>query len=114
MAYGITSESQLLRIDTVRNGCTKYIEALEYFVEAGKQVVEAGDICDKNALSVDSSSMQPVLYEIGQAIMAMADEYAAKANEAYTQAVNIYNSQVAELNEHYRKLAAEQAAKQNK
>lgn len=112
MAYGITSESQLMDIDAIRNGCVTYLETLDGFTEAGKAVYDSGNTCDKKALSVDDSSMQPVLNELGVLIAEQANKYAEAANTVYSQAVAIYNEQVAELNAYYQRLAAQQAAKQ--
>lgn len=102
MAYGITSESQLIDIETIRNGCLTYIESLNNFTEAGKKICDAGTICDKKALEVYEESMQPVLYELGVAIAEMGNVYAEAANNLYSQAITVYNEQVAELNEYYR------------
>ena len=109
--YGITSESQLIDYETIRNGCVAYVEALEGFYTAAQQIIDAGTTMDKKALSVDGATMQPVLYELGETIGNLANEYAGYANDVYVQAINIYNEQVAELNEYYRKLAEQQAAK---
>ncbi len=111
--YGITSESQLIDYATIRSGCVAYVEALEGFTTAAQQIIEAGTIMNKDALSVDGASMQPVLYETAEQIGKLANDYAAIANGIYEQAIAIYNEQVAELNEYYRQLAAQQAAKQN-
>lgn len=111
--YGITSESQLIDYESIRNGCVAYVQALEGFTEAGEKIIEAGTIMDKDALSVDGASMQPSLYELGQMIGNLANEYAEYANAVYTDAIRIYNEQVAELNEYYRKLAEQQQQKNN-
>ena len=110
--YGITSESQLIDYETIRNGCVQYVEALEGFTTAAQQIIEAGTVMNKDALSVDGASMQPVLYELGETIGNLPTDYAAIANAIYEQAIQIYNEQVAELNEYYRQLAAQQAAQQ--
>lgn len=104
MAYGITSEAQLIDINAIRMGCAQYVDDLDYFVEAGEQICGAGDICSSKALSVDDSSMQQNLYDLGQAIAALADSYASAANDVYAQAVSVYNAQVAELQAYYQSL----------
>ena len=113
MAYGITSESQLIDYNTIRNGCSAYMDSLDYFMQAAKQVMEAAEMCDKKALNVDGQTMQPVLYELAQQIANVANEYASRVNEVNVQAVNVYNAQVRELNAYYQRLAQEQAAKNN-
>lgn len=104
----ITSENQLIDIEKIGVGYRKYIESLEAFITAGKTVYEAGATCTKKALSVDGGSMQPVLYELGRSISEMATVYADAANEFYSSAANLYNSQVAELNAYYQSLANQQ------
>ena len=109
--YGITNASQLIDYDTIRNGCSAYMETLDYFIQAAQQIVEAGEMCDKKAMNVDGQSMQPALYELAQEIANAANEFAGYVNEVNTQAVNIYNEQVRELNAYYQQLAQQQAAR---
>ena len=108
--YGITNEYQLIDYNTIRNGCSAYMDTLQYLMQAAEQIVEAGDLCDKKALNVDGQTLQPVLYELAQEIINIANEYAGYVNEVNTDAVNIYNSQVSELNAYYQQLAAQQSA----
>lgn len=103
--YGITSQSQLMDYSTIRNGCDAYMGSLEYFIEAAQLVMEAAEMCDKKAMNVDGASMQPVLYELAQAIATIGNEYAEYVNDTNTQAVGVYNEQVRELNAYYEMLA---------
>ncbi len=105
MAFGITSESQLIDVNTIRRGCEAYIDALDFFIDGGNQIISAGSTCSAKALSVDGSSFQNEIIDLGQQIIALRDEYAACAENVYAQAVQIYNAQVAELNEYNRQLA---------
>ena len=114
MAYGITSESQLIDYESIRNGCVAYVEALEGFTTAAQQIVEAGTIMNKDAMSVEGASMQPTLYALAEQVGQLANDYAAIANAVYEQAISVYNAQVAELNEYYRRLAEQQKAQNNK
>ena len=103
MAYfGITSESQLIDYQRIRLGCESYIQALDDFVSCGNAVIQAGESCSKQALSVDGESMQSVIYEVGEQIGDLRDALASNAEAVYAQAVQIYNAQVAELNEYIR------------
>ncbi len=112
MAFGITSESQLIDVNAIRKGCEAYIDALGFFVDGGNQIISAGNTCSAKALSVDGSSFQNDIIEVGYQIIALRDEYAACAENVYAQAVQIYNAQVAELNEYNRQLAAQRAQQQ--
>ena len=111
--YGITSEAQLIDYQTIRQGCQQYVDALSYFSEAGQQIIDAGNTCSKDAMSVDGASMQSIIVEIGELIMQIETEYSSYANQVYSDAVTVYNQQVAELNEYNRRVAEEQAAAQN-
>lgn len=68
MGYSITSESQLIDVETIRNGCTIIENAANSFEDCAKKVEGAADICNINALSVDKSTMQPVMYELADEI----------------------------------------------
>ncbi|MBP5678266.1 MAG: hypothetical protein J6X28_00365 [Bacilli bacterium] len=111
--YGITSASQLIDYETIRQGCVAYVSALEDFTTAAQQIVEAGTEMDKEALSVDNASMQPTLYELAELIGNIPNELAGYASEAYAAAVDVYNEQVAELNAYYQKLAEQQQQQQS-
>jgi len=78
---------------------------LEKFQEAAKAVMEAGQLCDKKALNVNGESLQPVLFELAQKIANAASQYADCVNDVNTQAVNVYNAQVNELNAFYEQQA---------
>ncbi|MBQ3307099.1 MAG: hypothetical protein IJG68_02780 [Bacilli bacterium] len=110
MAYGITNESQLIDVATIKRGCESFLEALSFFVDGGNQVISAGYTCSKKAISVDNSSFENDLMEMGQQIVAIRDKYVAVAENIYQQAVTVYNNQVAELNEYNRYKAQQQAA----
>ena len=110
MAYGITNESQLIDVSTIKRGCENFIEALSYFVDGGNQVISAGYTCSKKAISVDNSSFQDDLIDMGQQIVAVRDKYVSVVENIYQQAVTVYNNQVAELNEYNRRVAEAQAA----
>jgi hypothetical protein len=61
MAYGITSESQLIDITAINNGCAQIEAAALYFEECAKKVFNASDMLDEKALAVDKTTMQPQL-----------------------------------------------------
>ena len=105
---GITSESQLIDINTIAAGCNSFISALEIFINGANRIVEAGSLCDGKALSIDGKTLQPEITEIGTQIGNLYNEYANCAQDVYNQAVRIYEQQVAELNEYYRQQAAAQ------
>ncbi len=111
MAYGITSEAQLIDIKTIQSGCRSFMEAVMIFWEAGQQVIAAGEQCGPKALSVDGASMKADIVEVGQEIGNLCKEYIDNANEVIEQAVRIYNAQIDELNEYNRRQAIEREKK---
>ena len=112
MAYGITSESQLIDVATIKSGCSAYIKALDFFTEGGNKITEAGHFCNKQALSVDGQSYEDEICEVGKQVTELRDTYAGYAEAVYGAAVQVYNAQVAELNEYNRWLAQQRAAQQ--
>ena len=108
MGYGITSESQLIDINAIGSGCNAYISALAFFNDGANQIINAGHTCNEKALSVDGTSFESEITSIGDQINQLKDEYASYAEAVYAQAVQVYNAQVAELNEYRRWLAAQQ------
>ncbi len=110
--YGITSESQLIDYETIRNGCQAYVDAASEMAKAADQIQGAGDICDKKALAANGESMQTPIYEFAQQVAMIASECAARASDVVDQAVRIYNEQVQELNAYRQRLADEQARQQ--
>lgn len=111
MAYGITSEAQLIDIKTIQSGCRSFMEAVMIFREAGLQVVAAGEQCGPKALSVDGASMKADIVEVGQEMCKLCNEYIDNAVEVVNQAISIYNAQVDELNEYNRRQAIEREKK---
>jgi hypothetical protein len=98
MSYGITSTSQIIDIDSISSGISLYKSALKDFESCGNRVIQAGDTCTANALSIDSSSLQYPIGEVGKAISNLTSEYSGYADEVLAQAKRIYSAQVAEYN----------------
>lgn len=115
MAYGITSESQILDSATVAAGCNAMCKAAEDFLDCGKKVSEAGSICTPQVLSVDNTSMEGVLGALGTSISNVQATISDYANSVASLAASIEAAQRAELAEYLRRLAeAEEAARRNK
>ncbi|MDD6403225.1 MAG: hypothetical protein PUG33_03670 [Mollicutes bacterium] len=109
MGYNITSESQLIDINAIKSGCEKFKTALDAFEKCGKKVTQASETCNKKALSVDGSSMEYSIADVATAITNLKSEYSGYADSIYSEAISIYNSQVAELNAY---IEAQKAAQQ--
>lgn len=105
MAYGIINENELIDYNTIHNGCVTYMSGLERLQDAAQTIMEAAQLCDKKALNVNGESLQPTLIELAQAIANLASQYAECVNDVNTQAVNVYNAQVTELNAYYEQQA---------
>lgn len=103
MAYGITDKSQLIDYETIRRNCEQYKIILEDFKKCGEEVVQAGEACNQDALSIDESTMQETIVELGVGIQNAAIAYANSADQLVADAIKVYNAQVAELNEYLRR-----------
>ena len=104
MAYGITSSSQLIDLNTIRTGCQKFKAALDDFEICGETVIRAGETCSKKALSIDDASMQYMITESGVDIQKLKTTLSIYADQLLADATNVYNAQVAELNEYIKSL----------
>lgn len=113
MAYGITSSSQLVDLDTIRSGCEQFKKALEDFKSCGKAVIAAGETCSKKALSIDENSLEFSITDLGTEIKSLKDVYSAYADQLMAEAIQVYNAQVNELNEYIRQQEAEKQRQQN-
>lgn len=95
--YGITSQSQMIDIGAINNGCTKIEAAAENFAKCAKLILEGSEICNENALSVDKTTMQPQLEADAQYIESMKAALTSFTTEVRNLAVQIYAEQESEL-----------------
>ena len=112
MAYGITSTSQIIDINTIKSGCETIINEVECFEKCGERVISAGNICNKKALSVDEGSLEGAITDVGEEIKRVKEEITINVEQLMADAMNVYNAQVTEYNEYIRQLE-EQRRKQN-
>lgn len=108
MAYGITSESQLIDIYTITNGINKYREVIEGFETCGNKVIAASETCNKEAMSVDNNSLQAEIEMLGTSIQNLKNELNAIADEVLMEAQMVRQKQYNELVEYQRQLALQQ------
>lgn len=113
MAYGITSESQLIDIYTITDGVNKYREAIESFETCGKNVVTASEICTAEALSVDSDTLQYPIEALGLEIQSLKEQLNAIADEFLLEASIVRQKQYNELVEYQRQQALLEQQEQN-
>ena len=111
MAYGITSKSQLIDLNTIVAGANQFRTAIEDFERSGNAVIEAGETCTKKALSVDDSTLEFSITDLGNEMKDLKSTFSSYADELVAQATRVYNAQVTELNEYIRQqeLAKQQA-----
>ena len=112
MAYGITSESQLIDIYTIMDGFNKYRTAIEDFVTCGKKVITASEICSADAMSVDNDTLQNPIESLVKEIQALKDQLNAFADEVLFEAQLVRQSQYNELLEYQRQQALLQQQQQ--
>ncbi|MBQ6323428.1 MAG: hypothetical protein IJI22_01175 [Bacilli bacterium] len=112
MAYGITSQSQIIDLNTIKSGCETIINELECFEKCGERVINAGNICNKKALSVDEGSLEGSIIEVGEQIKTTKNELVISAEQLIADATNVYNAQVTEYNEYVRQLEEQRRQQQ--
>ena len=101
--YGITDESQLIDIETIKKECEAYINVMDSFSTCSNEVSLAADMCNKDALSVDDITLEYSIRELSKKIADIKKEYVENANTLYTQALRVYNVQKIELAEYLAK-----------
>ncbi len=112
MAYGITNESQIIDLSAISSGVSKYKQAVEDFDTCGAKVVQAGQTCNEEALSVDSASMQYPLESLGKEIQSLKEQLCAVADELLYEAQVVHSAQWNELNEYRRQLELQKQQQQ--
>ncbi len=98
--YGITDESQLIDIETIRLGCEAFKTAMDSFSACGNEVCNAAELCTKKALSVDDTTLEYPINELGKNIKNLKDIYSDYADSLYESALKVYNEQKLELAEY--------------
>lgn len=109
----IRSESDIIDVVAISNGCTIIEEAAKDYTSCAKKVKDAADICSEKALSVEKKSMQPTIEELGVAIGTIEENVAYFTSQIRNVAQQVYAQQWDELNryrEEQRRLAAEREA----
>ena len=112
MAYGITSESQLIDIYTIMDGINKYRTAIEGFGACGQKVIHASEICTAEAMSIDNDTLQYPIEALGTEIQNLKDQLNAIADEVLYEAQLVRQNQYNELVEYQRQQALLQQQQQ--
>lgn len=95
--YGITDESQLIDIETIKNGCEAFINAMDSFSVCSKEIMLAADICNKKVFALDDYNLEYPISELSNNIANIKKDYVEYANNLYNQALEVYNEQIQEL-----------------
>lgn len=106
----ITSESQIIDIVTISNGCSIIEEAARDYTTCANRVKEASEICSAEALSVEKKSMQPTIEELSTSIGTIEGNVEYFTSQIRNVANQIYAKQWEELNAYRARIAAEKAA----
>lgn len=114
MNSGITSESQLIDIETIRNGCNQLKGAADDFDKVGDYVNNTGDNSGVDVFSVDNKSFGPSIKSLGEAIKGVKSQIVAEAENILSSAEKIYASQKAELQAYKDKLEKEKQEAEQK
>lgn len=103
----ITKESQVIDKNTIIQGCNKLEAAFQDFTQCAKLVSEAAATCSPQALSVENSSMQPVLQDLADTFFTY-EKNIKNVTEAIKRTVERkYNSEMEAVRQYQEKLKAE-------
>ena len=105
----ITSESQVIDITTISNGCSIIEEAAVDYTNCAKKVNEAANICTDKALSVEKKSMQPSIQDLGTSIGTIQSNIEYFTSQIRSVAMKIQSKQLQELAEYRAAQAAKEA-----
>ena len=93
----ITSESQIIDVVTITNGCNMIDSAAEDYVTCAKYVRDAAASCSGEALAVEVQTMQPSLEELAVAVETIKTNIESFTAQIRNVAVQIQAQQQAEL-----------------
>lgn len=110
MSYGITSESQIIDVDTIRKGCNELKSNAGDFSNCAKNVKSAGEDCTKDTISVDGMSLEPTIVQLSEEISNCKTAIENLADQIISEAETIYNAQRNELAEYKRRLEEQQSS----
>lgn len=96
----ITSESQLIDITAIDNGCNIIESASEDYITCAKHIKNAAGSCSGEALAVEGKTMQPSLEELAAAVETIRDNIYSFTSEIRNVAMQIYTQQQAQLQEY--------------
>lgn len=113
MQYGITSETQLIDVSTIKQGCGKFEEAADLFDNCAEKIEIAADICNINVLSVDKKTMQPTMYELAEEVRGIRKYFDNFSENIQSVANDIYNAQSRELEAYRQSLKKSNENKDN-
>ena len=104
MAYGITSEKQVIDTLAIRRLCESVKEQLNDFDRAISFIEEARDICNKDALLVEGMTMQGNFDTVIEYVNNVKQNISGYMNYLIDESGKIRDRQLAEL-EHYREVS---------
>lgn len=96
----ITSESQIIDLSAINNGCAIIEEAAKDYSSCATKIKEAAGICTAEALSVEKKTMQPAIEELGSVVETLPANIEAFTAQIRNVAMQIYNNQLSELAEY--------------
>lgn len=108
----ITNKNQIIDKQQIIDGCNKLEAAFQDFTQCAKLVSEAAVTCSPKALSVENSSMQPVIEELATTFFTYESNI-QKVTDAIKKAVEKqYNNEVAAFERYQAELKKQQEEKE--
>ena len=106
----ITSESQIIDVVTISNGCTIIEEAARDFTTCSEKVKDASFTCTAEALSVEKKSMQAPLEELAISIGLIPAQIETFTAQIRSVAMQVQATQLAQLEEYRAELRRQEEA----
>mgnify|MGYP006392015719 CR=1 FL=1 len=104
----ITSESQIIDITAINNGCAIIEEAAEDYITCAKHIKDAAGSCSGEALAVEGKTMQPSLEELAVSVEQIQQNIRTFTGEIRSVAMQIQQHQLNELAEYRKQQASNQ------
>ncbi len=98
MGYAITDPSQIIDIQAVADGINQYKTVLQDLESCGYAVTYASGMLTKDALSIDDSTLEYSVSDLGDQIKSLYDTLVGYADDVLSQAEQVYKAQVLEYN----------------
>ena len=108
LRYGITSSSQMIDVEAIKQACVQIETAAADFTTASKKVEDAKSYCGKGALEVEGKTMEESFDQVSGDLSNVEKSIKDFTSSIVSTAQSIYYAQSQELAEYQQQLAQQQ------